>query len=264
MRREGSLTLIHPTAIVDPSAKVASNVSIGAYSVIGANVDIAEGTWIGPHVIVNGPTRIGRDNKIYQFASIGEMPQDKKYGGEQTWLEIGDRNVIREYCTFNRGTVQDLGYTRVGDDNWIMAYVHIAHDCIVANNTVIANNSNLAGHVEIEDHAILGGFTLVHQYCRIGAYSFTGYNSGISMDVPPYVMASGYRAEPHGLNLEGMRRRNVSADVVQTLKRAYRILYRSNFTLEAALSNLAPLAEESSEVASIVAFIQQSKRGIIR
>ena len=256
--------MIHPTAIVDPSAKVVSNVTIGAYSVIGANVEIEEGTWIGPHVVINGPTRIGKENKIYQFASIGEMPQDKKYGGEATWLEIGDRNVIREYCTFNRGTVQDLGYTRIGNDNWIMAYVHIAHDCVVGNDTVIANNSNLAGHVEIEDYAILGGFTLVHQHCRIGSYSFTGYNSGISMDVPPYVMASGYRAEPHGLNLEGMRRRNISADVIQTLKRAYKVLYRSNLTLEAALSELAPLAEKTPEVASMVAFIRQSKRGIIR
>ena len=256
--------MIDSTAIVDPSAKVSKNVSVGAYTVIGKDVEIGEGTWIGPHVVINGPTRIGKDNKIYQFASIGEVPQDKKYGGEDTWLEIGDRNVIREFCTFNRGTVQDLGVTRVGHDNWIMAYVHIAHDCTVGNHTVLANNTNLAGHVTVEDYAILGGFTLVHQYCRIGAYSFTGYNSGISMDVPPYVMASGYRAEPHGLNIEGMRRRNVVPEVIQTLKRAYKTIYRSNLTLEAALAQLAPVANNSPEVARLVEFIQKSERGIVR
>ena len=261
---KGSLILIDRTAIVDPSAKVSEGVSVGAYSVIGKDVEIGEGTWIGPHVVINGPTRIGKENKIYQFASIGEVPQDKKYGGEDTRLEIGDRNVIREYCTLNRGTVQDVGVTRIGNDNWIMAYVHIAHDCQVGNHTVLANNTNLAGHVVVEDYAILGGFTLVHQYCRLGAYSFTGYNSGISKDVPPFVMVSGYRAEPHGLNVEGMRRRNVAPEIVQTLKRAYKTIYRSNLTMKDALEELAPIAVSSPEVAQLVEFLEKSTRGIVR
>ncbi|TPW16274.1 MAG: UDP-N-acetylglucosamine acyltransferase [Halothiobacillaceae bacterium] len=256
--------MIDHRAIVDASAKVDASASIGPYSIIGADVEIGAGTWIGPHVVINGPTKIGCDNKIYQFASIGEAPQDKKYGGEPTWLEIGDRNVIREYCTFNRGTVQDAGVTRVGNDNWIMAYVHIAHDCQVGNNTIFANNASLAGHVTVEDYVILGGFTLVHQFCTLGSHCFTAFNSGIAKDIPPYVMVAGHKGEPRGLNVEGLKRRGVSPVTVSHLRRAYKTLYRANLTVEEAIIELQPLTIESVEVARMVEFVRNSKRGIIR
>lgn len=256
--------MIHPTAIIDPSARLGTGVSVGAYSIIGADVDVGENTWIAPHVVISGPTRIGRNNKFYPFSSIGAVPQDKKYAGEKTFLEIGDGNVIRESCTINRGTAQGGGITRIGNNNWIMAYVHIAHDCIVGDGTVFANNASLAGHVTIEDHVILGGFTLIHQFCIVGAYAFTAMASAISKDVPPYLMVSGHMAKPHGLNTEGLKRHAFSSDSIGQLRRAYKILYRSNYTVEQALEKLVELEQDCPEVARWVVFLRNTTRGIIR
>ncbi|TXG93405.1 MAG: acyl-ACP--UDP-N-acetylglucosamine O-acyltransferase [Rhodocyclaceae bacterium] len=256
--------MIHPTAIVHPNAKIGAHVEIGAYSIIGEHVEIGDSTWIGPHVVINGHTTIGRDNRIFQFASLGEVPQDKKYAGEPTRLEIGDRNTIREFCTFNLGTAQDVGVTRVGNDNWIMAYVHIAHDCQVGNNTTFANNSQLAGHVHIDDWAILGGFTGVHQFCRVGAHCMTAVGTVILQDVPPYIMAAGNTASPYGLNAEGLKRRGFSAEALQALKRAYRTLYKSGLMLEEARTKLEEEARMHPEVQRFVDFLAVSKRGIIR
>lgn len=256
--------MIHPTAIIDPGARLASGVSVGAYSVIGAGVEIGAGTWIGPHVVINGSTRIGRNNRIYQFSSVGEVPQDKKYAGENTLLEIGDGNVIRESCTINRGTVQGGGVTRIGNNNWIMAYVHIAHDCIIGNETVFANNASLAGHVTVNDYVIIGGFTLVHQFCAVGAYAFTAMGSAISKDVPPYLMVSGHMAKPHGLNTEGLKRRGFGPETISQLRRAYKILYRSNHTVEQALEQLRSLVPECAEVGPLVEFLEKTTRGIVR
>ena len=256
--------MIDPRAIIDPKAELAGDVHIGPYSIIGPQVVIGAGTWVGPHVVINGPTRIGRDNKIFQFSSLGEMPQDKKYQGEPTWLEIGDRNVIREFCTFNRGTVQGGGVTRLGHDNWIMAYVHLAHDCLIGNQTIFANNASLAGHVVVEDQVILGGFTQVHQFCTLGAHSFTAFGSGITKDVPPYVMVAGHPAAPHGLNVEGLRRRGFSSETIAQLRRAYKFLYRSNLILKDAMEQMRALAEETPEVGEMIRFLEKSSRGIIR
>jgi UDP-N-acetylglucosamine acyltransferase len=256
--------LIHPSAVIDPAAELAGDVSVGPYSVIGADVIIAAGTEIGPHVVIKGPARIGCQNRIFQFASIGDEPQDKKYAGEPTRLEIGDRNTIREYVTINRGTVQDEGVTRLGDDNWIMAYVHIAHDCQVGNQTIFANNASLAGHVSIGDYAILGGFTLVHQFCSIGEHSLTAFGSGISMDVPPYVTVAGSPARAHGLNMEGLRRRGFSEASRTALRRAYRTLYREGLSLQDALAELREQAQSCAEVARLVEFLEQQQRGIVR
>jgi UDP-N-acetylglucosamine acyltransferase len=243
---------------------LAEDVSVGPFSVIGPNVEIGAGSVIGPHVVIKGPTKIGKENKIFQFSSIGEDPQDMKYAGEPTRLEIGDRNVIREYCTLNRGTTQDLGYTRVGNDNWIMAYVHIAHDCIIENNVIMANNATLAGHVIIEDYVILGGFTLVHQFCTVGAHCFTGMGSAINKDVPPYLMVSGQMAQPHGLNSEGLKRRGFSAEAQQALRKAYKIIYRSSLTLEQAREEMQELAAQFEEVQRMLTFLNKVKRGIVR
>lgn len=256
--------MIDARAVIDPKAELAANVEVGPYSVIGADVHIGEGTWIGPHVVIQGPTKIGRDNKIYQFSSIGEAPQDKKYAGEKTWLEIGDRNLIREYCTFNRGTVQGGGVTRLGNDNWIMAYVHLAHDCIVGNNTIFANNASLAGHVEVDDWVILGGYTLVHQFCRLGQHCFTAYASGISKDIPPYVTVSGTPASPHGLNTEGLRRRQFSPEAIADLKRAYKILYRSKLQFKEAIAQLHEAFPDSEHVLPLIEFLENTERGIVR
>ena len=257
--------LIHPHALIDPKAELDSDVEVGYYSIIGADVQIAAGTWIGPHVVIKGPTRIGRDNKIYQFASLGEDPQDKKYRGErQTRLEIGDRNEIREYCTMNRGTVQGGGVTRIGDDNWIMAYFHIAHDCQVGSQTIFANGASLAGHVRIEDYVILGGFTLVHQFCAMGAHSFSGASTLILKDVPPFVTVWGNRAEAYGINKEGLKRRGFSSDTIRALHQAYKIIYKQNLTTEQAIENLKELSDKYPEVRQMVTFLQQSKRGIVR
>ncbi|HMT78820.1 MAG TPA: acyl-ACP--UDP-N-acetylglucosamine O-acyltransferase [Azonexus sp.] len=256
--------MIHSTAIVDPAAKIGTNVEIGPYSIIGPDVEIGDNSVVGPHTVIRGHTRIGRDNRIFQFCSLGEVPQDKKYAGEPTRLEIGDRNVIREFCTFNLGTVQDVGVTRIGDDNWIMAYVHIAHDCQVGNKTTFANNSQLAGHVVVEDWAILGGFTGVHQFCRIGAHVMTAVSTVILQDVPPYLMAAGNTATPYGINVEGLKRRGFTADSITSLKRAYRTLYKSGLLLEEAKLKLAEDAKTQPDLQRLVDFLEVSKRGIIR
>ena len=256
--------MIDATAIIDTRAAVAQGVAIGPYSIIGPEVEIGEGTWIGPHVVINGPTWIGRNNRIYQFASLGDAPQDKKYKGEPTRLEIGDDNTIREYVTINRGTVQDQGVTRVGSGNWIMAYVHIAHDCQLGDDIIMANNASLAGHVHIGDHAILGGFSLVHQFCKIGKYAFLQFAAGVNRDVPPYVVAAGMPATPHSINSEGLRRRDFSAQQIATLKHAYRLLYRSGLRLEEAREQIAQLAQDHPEVVVLAEFLADHRRSIIR
>jgi UDP-N-acetylglucosamine acyltransferase len=255
---------IHPTAIVHPGARLGGNVAIGAYSIVGEHVEIADNTWIGPHVVIGGHTRIGRDNRIFQFSSIGEMPQDKKYANEPTRLEIGDRNTIREFCTFNRGTIQDAGVTRLGNDNWIMAYVHLAHDCQVGNNTIFANNAQLAGHVHVGDWVILGGFTAVHQFVRIGAHSMTAMGSALLQDLPPYVMAAGNTAEPHGINSEGLKRRGFSAEAVNAIRRAYKTLYKSGLKLDEARAAIAAEVAAVPELAVLESFLAHPGRGIVR
>ncbi len=256
--------MIHPTALIDASAKLGTNVKVGPYSVIDKNVVIDDGCEIASHVVIRGNTFIGKDTRIFQFASIGEEPQDKKYAGEDTRLVIGERNTIRESCTINRGTAQDKGITQIGDDNWIMAYVHIAHDCVVGNNTILANNTSLAGHVTIGDYTILGGFTLVHQFCHIGAHSFSAMGSAITKDVPPYVMVSGNTAKAYGLNSEGLKRRGFSAEEMKNIKQAYRLIYRSGHTLDQVKVLLADIAAQSSAVNSMLDFLNQVTRGIVR
>jgi len=256
--------MIHPSAIVHPGARLGANVAVGPYSIIGEHVEIGDNTTIGPHVVISGHTRIGRDNSIFQFCSIGEIPQDKKYAGEPTRLEIGDRNTIREFCTFNLGTTQDAGVTRVGDDNWIMAYVHIAHDCQVGNRTTFANNAQLAGHVYVDDWAILGGYTGVHQFCHIGSHTMTAVGTVVLQDVPPFVMAAGNTATPYGINAEGLKRRGFSADALMALKRAYRTLYKSGLMLEEARAKLEEEVKQHAEIQPILDFLAVSKRGIIR
>ena len=259
-----SAPLVHPTAIVHPGAKIAAGVAIGAYSIVGEHVEIGANTWIGPHVVVEGHTRIGSDNRIFQFNSIGAVPQDKKYANEPTRLEIGDRNTIREFCTLNCGTAQDVGVTRLGNDNWIMAYVHLAHDCQVGNNTIFANNSQLAGHVHVGDWAILGGFTVVHQFVRIGAHSMTGMGTILLQDLPPYVMASGNPSAPHGINSEGLKRRGFSSAAVMAIKRAYKTVYKSGLKLDEALAGIAGAVSEHEELAPFADFLAQPGRGIVR
>lgn len=259
-----SVAKIHPTAIIDAKAELDSSVEIGPYSIIGANVKIDAGTRVAGHVIINGPTTIGKNNHIFQYSSLGEAPQDKKYRDEPTLLEIGDNNTIREFCTFNRGTVQDKGTTKIGSDNWIMAYVHIAHDCDVGNHTILANNSSLAGHVDIHDHAILGGFTLIHQFCKIGSHVITAVGSVVFKDIPPYVTAAGYDAKPHGINAEGLKRRGFSADSILQIKRAYKALYRNGLTLEEAKIELAAMQATTPEIGLLTDFLNISTRGIVR
>ena len=256
--------MIHPQAVVDPGAELADGVQVGPFSVIGPGVNIDAGTVVGPHVVIEGPTRIGRDNRIHPFASVGGAPQDRKYCDEPTELVIGDRNTIREGVTLNRGTVQDRGRTTLGNDNWIMAYVHIAHDCDVGSHTIFANNASLAGHVRVEDHAILGGFTLVHQFCAIGANAFTAFGSVIAKDVPPFMMVSGHPAHVHGLNSEGLKRRGLDSDSLRALKQAYRILYRSGLPLEAAQTRLETEQGGDAQVRHLIDFLQRQTRGIVR
>ncbi|MEE8428968.1 MAG: acyl-ACP--UDP-N-acetylglucosamine O-acyltransferase [Gammaproteobacteria bacterium] len=256
--------MIDSRAVIDPGAQIDSDVSVGPFVVIGAGVEIEKGTWIGPNVVIEGPTRIGRDNKIFPFAVIGGDPQDRKYGGEDTRLEIGDGNVIREYCSISRGTAQDQGVTRIGDDNWIMAYVHIAHDCRVGAHTVFANNATLAGHVEIEDYATLGGFTLVHQFCRIGAYAFSGMGTAISKDVPPNITVNGSPARARCLNTEGLARHGFGPDVIQELRQSYKTLYRSELTLDQALFMLRKQLLKCPEVARLIEFLERPSRGVVR
>jgi UDP-N-acetylglucosamine acyltransferase len=256
--------VIHATAIVSSEAEIAEEVAIGPYSVIGPRVRIGRGTVVGPHVVIKGPTTIGERNRILQFASIGEDPQDKKYAGEDTRLEIGNGNLIREYCTINRGTAQDAGVTRVGDENWLMSYTHIAHDCQIGNHVIMSNNATLAGHVHIEDHAILSGFTAVHQFCRVGAHSFIGGLAGVTRDVLPFMMVAGQPPEPRGINQEGLKRRGFTPEQIRHLKDAYRILYRSGLRLAEAREQLAALAPSQPEVHAILEFIDRSERSILR
>jgi len=257
-------TRIHPTALVDQGAELAEDVEVGAYSIIAAGAQIGRGTRIGPHVVIGPHTRIGQRNRFFQFSSIGEDPQDKKYGGEPTRLEIGDDNTIREFCTLNRGTAQDAGVTRVGNGNWIMAYVHLAHDCQVGNGCIFANNAQLAGHVHVGDQAILGGFTVVHQFCRIGAHSITAMGTILLQDLPPYVMASGNTAVPHGINAEGLRRRGYSAEALAAIKRAYKTLYKSGLSLAEAQSRIAGESAAQPELQLLAEFLASAGRGIIR
>lgn len=256
--------MIHPSAIVHPGARIADDVEIGPYAIIGEHVEIGAGTRIGPHTVIEGHTRIGRDNQIFQFCSIGTVPQDKKYAGEPTRLEIGDRNTIHEFCSLHIGTVQDQGVTRVGNDNWIMAYVHIAHDCVVGDHTIFANNATLGGHVHIGDWAILGGFTGVHQFGRVGAHSFCGVGTVLTQDLPPYVTVAGNPAAPHGINSEGLRRRGFSAEAIAAIKRAYKLLYRSGLSLAEARARIVELAAEHAELEPLADFIADSGRGIVR
>lgn len=256
--------MIDPRAAIDSKAELDEGVIVAPFAVIGPDVQIGKGTWVGPHTVISGPATIGRDNKIYQFASVGEAPQDKKYGGEDTRLEIGDRNVIRECATLHRGTVQDQGLTRVGDDNLLMAYVHIAHDCVLGNQVIMANNASLGGHVHIDDWAILGGFSLVHQFCRVGAHSFCGKGMAATMDVPPYVTVSGHPAKPFGINSEGLRRRGFSDAAVQTIKKAYKILYRQGLRLEEAVAEINRLAADHEELRLLADFLKIPGRGIVR
>lgn len=255
---------IHPSAIIDSKAELADDVTISPYAVIGPNVKIDSGTWVGPHAVIEGPTTIGKDNKIFQFASVGAEPQDKKYKGEPTTLTMGDRNVIRESCTINRGTSQDIGTTTIGSDNWIMAYVHIAHDCVVGDNTIFANNATLAGHVTIHDYAILGGFTLVHQFCHVGEHSFTGMGTALAKDLPPYVMAFGAPGIPRGINAEGLKRHGFSNDERKRIKDAYKTLYRNKMPLDEAVGIL--LENDNEKVQLMAEFCKKSQtgRGIIR
>ena len=264
MHGAGLYGLIHPSAIIDPSALLDNGVEVGPFAVIGAGVEIGAGTRIGPHAVIRGQTRIGRDNRIFQFASVGEDPQDMKYGGEETRLEIGDRNQIRECATLHRGTVQDQGITRIGSDNLFMAYTHVAHDCRIGNHVIMANAASLGGHVEIQDWAILGGFTIVHQFCRIGAYSFCAMGSALSKDLPPYVMVGGQPAAPHGINSEGLRRRGFSPDAIVAIKRAYRALYMAGLKLDEALERVNILAATCPEVERLASFVAERSRSIVR
>lgn len=256
--------MIHSTVQIDPSARIADKVTIGPFSVIGPDVEIGEGTWIGPHVVVNGPTTIGRYNKIFQFASVGEACQDLKYKGEPTRLIIGDHNTIREFATLHRGTIQDSGETRVGNHCLVMAYAHIAHDVVVGDSVIMANNAQLAGHVHVGDHAIIGGNCGVHQFVSIGAHAFLGAGSTVLKDVPAFVTVQGYPATPHGMNVEGLRRRGFEKPAMSALRRAYKTVYREGKTVREALDELAPLAEEHPEVRVFVDSIENSKRGIVR
>ena len=256
--------MIHSSAQIDPGVRLGENVSIGAFCVIGAGVEIGDNTWIGPHVVIEGPTKIGRDNRIWQFASIGAAPQDKKFHGETSRLEIGDRNVIREFVTFNRGTEDGGGVTRIGNDNWLMAYVHLAHDCIVGNNVIFANAASLAGHVVVDDWVILGGFTLVHQFCQVGAHAFTSMGSIINRDVPPYVTVAGSFAEPKGINTEGLRRRGFDGERILAIRRAYKTLYKSGLPLAEAREELARAASDAPDVRLMIEFIERSQRSLVR
>lgn len=263
------MTHIHASAIIDSNARLDPTVVVGPYTVIGAHVQIGAHTTIGAHSVIEGHTTVGVHNRIGHCVALGGAPQDMKYKGEETRLEIGDRNTIREFTTIHTGTVQDTALTRVGDDNWIMAYVHIAHDCTVGNHTIFANNAQIAGHVQVHDWAILGGMTGIHQYVRIGAHAMLGGASSLAQDVPPFVIASGNRAAPYGINIEGLRRRGFSAEVISALRSAYRILYKSGLPLDQAKQRLAELADQSSEavrpwIITLLDFVQSAQRGIIR
>lgn len=262
------MSMIHATAIVDPKAQLDSTVEIGAYSIIGPNVQIGARTVVGPHVVIEGHTTIGEDNKFFQFSSIGAAPQDKKWAGEPTRLEVGDRNTVREFCTFNLGTTQDQGVTRLGNDNWISAYVHLAHDCQVGSNTIFSNNAQLAGHVEVGDWAILSGYAGVHQFCKIGAHAFVGMYTSLTQDVPPFVLISGNPAGARGVNIEGLKRRGFTRPQIDGIRAAYKLIYRNNLTLDEAKTELAKLQAESpeasSQVGAMLDFLGSATRGIVR
>jgi len=259
---------IHPTALVDAQAELGDDVEVAAYALIGAHVRIDEGSRIGPHTVVEGHTRIGRDNRIFQFCSVGGAPQDKKYGGEPTRLEIGSGNTIREFCTLNTGTVQDTGVTRIGDDNWIMAYVHVAHDCQVGSHTILANAVQLAGHVQLGDWAFLGGLSGVHQFVRVGAHAMTGFQTRLSQDLPPFVTASGNPAEAQGINQEGLKRRGFNAERIAQIKQMHRLLYRKGLRLDEAVQQIETLRGEQpqseADIALMLDFLAAASRGIVR
>jgi UDP-N-acetylglucosamine acyltransferase len=256
--------MIDSRAVISPQAQIAPDVRIGPFTVIGADVVIGPGTWIGPHAVINGPTRIGAGNKIFQFASLGDAPQDKKYNGEPTRLEIGDRNVFRESVTVNRGTTHDKGVTRIGNDNLLMAYSHVAHDCVLGDQIVMANCATLGGHVEIGDWVIMGGLSAVHQHTKVGAHCFIAHNAAVTRDVPPYVMAVGRPAAPHSVNSEGLKRRGFSPEQILNIRRAYRLLYRSGLKLKAAMEELEKTAATQPEIRPFVDFIKRSERSIVR
>ena len=255
---------IHPTAVIAPDAVLAADVQVGAYTVIGPGVEIGPGTRVGPHVVIQGPTRIGAENRIFQFASVGDAPQDKKYRDEPTRLEIGDRNIVRECVTLNRGTTKDAGVTRIGNDNLFMAYTHVAHDCQVGDNCVFANCSTLAGHVHMGDWVIMGGFSGVHQFCKVGAHAFIANNAAVTRDVPPYIMTVGQPAAAHSINSEGLKRRGFTPEQIRNLRNAFRLLYRSGLKLADAQRELKALAVEQPELAALVEFLPQSTRSIVR
>ena len=256
--------MIHPTAIISDKAKIADDVKVGAYSIIGDDVEIGSGTRIDSHVVVSGPTIIGKDNHIYQFASIGDDPQDKKYADEPTRLIMGDRNTVREFCTISRGTTQDVGDTVIANDNWIMAYVHIAHDCVIGSNTIMANNATLAGHVHVGDWAIFAGFSGVHQFCHIGAHAFLGMYCGTNRDVPAYTTVAGIPAVPRGINSEGLKRRGFDADQIRNIKNAYRIVYRQGNKLADAIEEIGALSKDQPELLLLLDSLDTSERGLVR
>ena len=256
--------MIHASAIVSDKADLADDVEVGPYSVIGDNVKIGSGSRVASHVVINGPTVIGNDNHIYQFASVGDDPQDKKYADEPTTLTIGDRNTVREFCTISRGTTQDKGETIIGDDNWIMAYVHIAHDCVIGDKTIMANNATLAGHVHVGDWAIFGGFSGVHQFCHVGAHSFLGMYAGVNRDVPAYTTVSGTPAIPRGINSEGLKRRGFDADQIRNIKDAYRLVYRKSMKLNEAIEEIAARCATQPELELFLESLRSSDRGLIR
>jgi UDP-N-acetylglucosamine acyltransferase len=255
---------IHPTAIVAPDAAIGQGVEIGAYSVVGSGVEIGARTRLGPHVVIQGPARIGEDNEIHQFAAVGGAPQDKKYKGEPTRIEIGNRNVIRECVTLNRGTTKDQHVTRIGDDNLFMAYSHVAHDCVVGNQCVLANSATLGGHVVLGDWVIMAGFAAIHQFCKVGAHAFLANNTAVTRDVPPYVMAVGQPSKPHSVNSEGLKRRGFSPEQIRNIRNAFRVLYRSGLKLVEAEAQLKAMAQEHPEVQPLVDFLPQSTRSLVR
>lgn len=256
--------MIDPRAIIAPDAELGEGVQIGAYTIVGAGVRIGVGSWIGPHAVINGPTTLGLENKVFQFASIGDAPQDKKYRGEPTRLEVGDRNVFREFCSVNRGTAGGRGVTKIGDENLFMAYSHVAHDCIVGSHCVMSNCTALAGHVELGDWVILSGYAGVHQFCKIGAHSFLGNNAAVTRDVPPYLLVAGTPAEPKGVNSEGLKRRGFGPEQIANIRNAYRLLYRSGLKLAAATEQLQALAADQPELLPFVQFLALSARSIVR
>jgi len=257
-------TLIHPSAIIDPGAKLGANVRVGPYAVIGPEVEVGDDCIIGSHVVIHGPTRIGRNNRIHSHAALGDDPQDKKFRGERTELIIGDDNVIREFCTIHRGTGSGGGVTRIGNDNWLLAYVHVAHDCIVGNHCVFSNNCALAGHVVVGDWVVLGGYTLLHQFCRVGDHAFTAMNAKINADVPPFVLVGGDYAVPRGINSEGLKRRGFDPERVRQIKRAYRTLYNSGLGLADVKAELAKMAAGAPDIALMLEFIEHSERSLLR